>query len=110
MATTLRRGAVLLLAAALVIASSAISTARADDPVTGVGSSSGGASVVALQLGSLLRLAAVTETSAQSIDPSGGTPTATQTVTPLAGNAVALGDFSTPSVQTTSTGAPDTKG
>ena len=110
MPTTLRRSAALLVAAALAIATATISPARAEAPVTGVGSSSGGATVAALDLGSLLRLAAIGETSSATIDPANGTPTATETLEPLTGTAAAIGDFSAPTVQTSSTGAADTKG
>src|SRR5689334_11853814 len=78
--TALRRGATLLLAGALAIATVSISPARAEAPVTGVGSSSGGATVAALDLGSLLRLAAIGETSSATIVPANGTPTATETL------------------------------
>jgi predicted nucleic acid-binding Zn-ribbon protein len=105
----LRRAAALFITAVLAVALAA--PARAQDPApVGVGSTSGAASVVAVDLGSLLNLALIGESSSSTIDPAVGTSTATETLAPLVGNATALGAFGAPTVQVTSTGPVDSKG
>jgi len=78
----------------------------------GVGSAGGSTTLAALDAGDLLKLALVGEQSAASIDPAKGTPSATETVTPLtvvSKTLPALDNLTTPAVATNSTGAPDTK-
>jgi hypothetical protein len=79
------------------------------DGVVGVGSAGGTTKVVAVDAGSLIKFTLVGENSASSIDLANGTPSATETLTPLSGSALAVGNFATPTVQTTSTGDADSK-
>ena len=79
---------------------------------SGVGSAGGSTSLAALDAGDLLKLVLVGEQSSASIDPANGTPTATETLSPLAvasQTLPALNSLSVPSVSTTSTGAADSK-
>ena len=72
----------------------------------------GTTTIAGLDAGNLLQLALVGEQSAASIDPANGTPSATDTLSPLTVSSVslpALDAASLPSVQTTSTGDPDQK-
>ena len=102
----LAAGAVALFVAALFASPSQAGTA------TGVGSAGGSTALAGVDAGDLLKLAVVTERSSASIDPAAGTPTATESISPLevaSQTLPALNDLSVPSVSTTSTGAPDTK-
>ena len=102
----LAAGAVATIAAALVAAPSRAAGTQ------GVGSATGSTTLAALDAGDLLKLALVGEQSAASIDPAKGTPSATETVTPLtvvSNTLPALDNLTTPGVSTNSTGEPDTK-
>ena len=98
-------------AAALVTLVAAIfATPSNASGAQGVGSAGGSSALAALDAGDLLKLRLVGEQSSASIDPANGTPTATETLSPLdivSGTLPALNALSAPSVSTTSTGAAD---
>ncbi|HEV3225306.1 MAG TPA: hypothetical protein VGZ52_00670 [Acidimicrobiales bacterium] len=78
----------------------------------GVGSAGGSTALAGVDAGNLLKLLLVGEQSVASIDPASGTPSATETLSPLtvaSGAVPALNAISVPSVSTTSTGAADHK-
>lgn len=100
-------GAVALILTALIAAPSSRAAGA-----SGVGSAGGSTTLAALDTGDLLKLALVGEQSSATIDPADGTPTASESVTPLtvvSQTLPALDNLSTPAVATNSTGAPDTK-
>ena len=110
MISKFRRGfAVFSLVALFSVVAAAPSNAATP---TGVGSAGGTTTLLSLDYGDILKAALLGEKSVSSIDPVHGTPSATETLSPLDVNSVtlpALNALTVAPIQTTSTGAPDSK-
>ncbi|MEY2449671.1 MAG: hypothetical protein QOH79_3147 [Acidimicrobiaceae bacterium] len=87
----------------------AASPSNAADAPTGVGSARGSTSLVVVDYGTILNATVLHESNTATLDPLVSVPAATETLTALSGHTDLLGDFSSPSVQTSSTGAADQK-
>ncbi|MEY2420963.1 MAG: hypothetical protein QOI95_1030 [Acidimicrobiaceae bacterium] len=90
----------------------AAAPSNAVDAPTGVGSAGGDVSLVSIDYGDLLAATLLGEGNSATIDPAIGVPTATETLSPLDVNSVTLpllNALTVPSVQTTSSGAADSK-
>jgi hypothetical protein len=98
--------ACIVLAGAIVVATTS-NMAGAAEPVKGVGSATGGTTVLSIDAGDLLKLAVLSEQSGSSIDPTDGTPTAIERLVPLSLSSAqvpALNSLSVPALEVKSTG------
>lgn len=105
---TVFRRAIAAISLVALVATLSAAPANAAEGVTGVGSTTGGISLLTVDYGDLLDATVLGESNSTTIDPTVGVPTATQVLSPLLLNVAGL-DASLPSVQTTSTGAEDQK-